>query len=96
MVSSHLATADDPAAIDHVAAQGDCFGRICRALRSAGLTFRASLCNSAGILAYADQYGFDTRRAGVALYGVNPFLGTEREDLGRGLLPAMKLFQYSR
>ena len=90
MVSSHLATADDPGAFDYVAEQGECFGRICRTLRAAGLSFAGSLCNSAGILAHADRFGFETRRAGVSLYGINPFLGTKLESLGHGLLPAME------
>ena len=90
MVTSHLATADDPAAFDYVSKQGSCFARICQALRQAGLKFRASLCNSAGILAHAGEFGFESRRAGIALYGVNPFQGTDREALGRGLLPAME------
>ncbi|MYL82025.1 alanine racemase [Desulfovibrio aerotolerans] len=90
MVSSHLATADDPAAFDFVAEQGARFARICQTLRRGGLTFRASLCNSAGILAHAGSIGFDARRAGIALYGVNPFAGSDHEGLGRGLLPAME------
>jgi len=90
MVSSHLATADVPAAFDYVAEQGERFGRICRTLRASGLSFAGSLCNSAGILAHGSRFGFDTRRAGVALYGVNPFLGTDLESLGQGLLPAME------
>ena len=90
MVSSHLATADDPAAFDFVAEQGARFARICQTLRRGGLSFRASLCNSAGILAHSDSIGFDARRAGIALYGVNPFAGTNREGLGHGLLPAME------
>lgn len=90
MVSSHLATADDPTAFDYVSAQGGRFARICQALRHGGLTFEASLCNSAGILAHAGEFGFDARRAGIALYGVNPFQGTDREQLGVGLLPAME------
>ena len=90
MVSSHLATADDPAAFDFVAEQGARFARICQTLRHGGLSFRASLCNSAGILAHGGSIGFDARRAGIALYGVNPFAGTNREGLGQGLLPAME------
>ncbi|MFP5258632.1 MAG: alanine racemase [Acidobacteriota bacterium] len=90
MVSSHLATADDPAAFDFVAEQGARFARICQVLRRGGLAFQASLCNSAGILAHTGSFGFDARRAGIALYGVNPFAGTSREELGRGLLPAME------
>jgi alanine racemase len=90
MVSSHFATADDPQAFDFVDAQGTKFARICQALRDGGLTFEASLCNSAGILAHAAEFGFEARRAGIALYGVNPFAGTSREALGAGLLPAME------
>lgn len=90
MVSSHLATADDPMAFDFVGEQGMKFGRICQGLRDGGLSFEASLCNSAGILAHADQFGFEARRAGIALYGVNPFAGTAREPLGVGLVPAME------
>ncbi|WP_428569271.1 MAG: alanine racemase [Solidesulfovibrio sp. DCME] len=90
MVSSHLATADDPTAFDYVSSQGARFARICQALRHGGLTFEASLCNSAGILAHAGDFGFEARRAGIALYGVNPFQGTDREHLGQGLLPAME------
>ncbi|MHC1788819.1 alanine racemase [Solidesulfovibrio sp.] len=90
MVSSHLATADDPAAFEFVAEQGARFARICQNLRRGGLRFRASLCNSAGILAHGESLGFDARRAGIALYGVNPFAATSREELGRGLVPAME------
>ncbi|WP_300155603.1 alanine racemase [Solidesulfovibrio sp.] len=90
MVSSHLATADDPTAFDYVSTQGGRFARICQALRHGGLAFEASLCNSAGILAHAGDFGFDARRAGIALYGVNPFAGTDQEHLGQGLLPAME------
>uniref|UniRef100_I2Q364 Alanine racemase n=1 Tax=Desulfovibrio sp. U5L TaxID=596152 RepID=I2Q364_9BACT len=90
MVGSHLATADEPAAFAFVTEQGEAFGRICSALRTAGLNFEGSLCNSAGILAHAGLFGFETRRAGIALYGVNPFLGTDRETLGQGLAAAME------
>jgi alanine racemase len=90
MVSSHLATADDPTAFDYVSSQGGRFARICQALRHGGLTFEASLCNSAGILAHAADFGFEARRAGIALYGVNPFLGTDQEHLGQGLVQAME------
>lgn len=90
MVASHLATADDPGAFAFVDEQGERFGRICAALRAGGLAFQASLCNSAGILAHAGRFGFEARRAGIALYGVNPFLGTDQEALGQGLMPAME------
>lgn len=88
-VASHLATGDDPADFDFVAEQGRRFDTDCQALRRAGLTFEASLCNSAGILAHAKP-DWVARRAGIALYGVNPFLGTAKESLGQGLAPAME------
>lgn len=86
---SHLATADDPEAFPFVEEQGDRFATACRALTRAGFTFEASLLNSAGILA-VDRDDWPAKRAGVSLYGVNPFLGTAREPLGQGLLPAME------
>jgi alanine racemase len=87
--ASHLATADMPEDFDFVAEQGRRFDIACQALRQAGYDFEPSLCNSAGILAHA-RPDWSARRAGVALYGVNPFLGTDREALGRGLVPAME------
>jgi len=88
-VASHLATGDTPEDFDFVAEQGRRFDTDCQALRQAGYDFEASLCNSAGILAHA-RPDWPARRAGVALYGVNPFLGTAKESLGEGLLPAME------
>jgi len=86
---SHLATADDPEAFAFVEEQGERFATACQALVRGGFTFEASLLNSAGILAI-DREDWPAKRAGVALYGVNPFLGTAREALGRGLVPAME------
>jgi alanine racemase len=88
-VASHLATGDMPEDFDFVAEQGRRFDIACQALRQAGHAFEASLCNSAGILAHA-RPDWPARRAGIALYGVNPFLGTDREALGQGLVPAME------
>ena len=88
-VASHLATADDPKAFDFVDEQGIRFATACQAIARAGYDFEASLCNSAGILAH-ERHGWQAKRAGIALYGVNPFRGTDREALGQGLNPAME------
>lgn len=88
-VASHLATGDMPEDFEFVAEQGRRFDIDCQALRQAGYDFEASLCNSAGILAHA-RPDWPARRAGVALYGINPFLGTDKEALGQGLVPAME------
>jgi len=88
MLSSHLATADDPEDVDYVAAQIQEFNAIRDMLRQAGLTFQSNLANSAAILAHPEAH-FDSRRAGIALYGGNPFHGTPLAHLGRGLKPAM-------
>ncbi len=89
-VASHMATADDPDAFSYAGEQAAAFSRICAALREAGFSFKAALANSAGILAHPDKH-FDVQRAGIALYGINPFAGTEKESLGAGLTPAMEV-----
>ncbi len=89
LVSSHLATADEPSAFDFVEEQGARFATVCQALTRAGFSFEASLCNSAGILAHT-RHAWQAQRAGIALYGVNPFLGTSQEEQGQGLQPAME------
>ncbi|MGD9609018.1 MAG: alanine racemase [Desulfovibrionaceae bacterium] len=88
-VASHLATADDPNSFDFVDEQGSRFATFCQALTRAGFRFEATLCNSAGILAH-ERYGWQAKRAGIALYGINPFRGTAKEFLGQGLIPAME------
>lgn len=90
MVHSHLAAADDPEARDFTLAQGRKFSGIVEALRGAGLSFRAGLANSAGILAHPELH-FDICRPGIAMYGGNPFYGTAWEDKGRGLQGAMEV-----
>ena len=87
-VASHLATADDPNSFDFVDEQGSRFATFCQALTRSGFQFEATLCNSAGILAH-ERYGWQAKRAGIALYGINPFRGTAKESLGQGLIPAM-------
>lgn len=90
MVSSHLATADEPESLAYVAAQAEEFASIRRELAALGLAHTANIANSAAILGHPDLH-LDQQRAGIALYGGNPFHGTEREALGRGLKPAMSV-----
>lgn len=87
---SHLAVADDPDQAAFVREQARRFAGIFAALHQAGFPVRASLVNSAGLLAYPDL-AWDAQRPGIALYGANPFLGTALENLGQGLKPAMEV-----
>lgn len=90
MVASHLAVADDPAQEDFTFTQHETFSRIVNALREAGFSFRATLANSAGVLAYPDLH-FDVQRPGIAMYGASPLAGTSYAHMGEGLLPAMEV-----
>ena len=88
MLSSHLATADDPEKYEFVRHQTASFIAIKKQLAEAGLRLQANLANSAALLAYPETH-FDAQRAGIALYGTNPFYGTTWEEKGCGLLPSM-------
>lgn len=90
MASSHLATGDDPEAVAYVMGQAQRFETMLTALDQAGYALEANLANSAGILAH-QQLHHQSQRAGIALYGANPFAGTAWEHLGRGLVPAMEV-----
>ena len=90
LAMSHLTSADDPEAEASTREQGRGFARIVQELRAAGLRCRASLCNSAGIMAFP-QLRHELQRPGIALYGANPFAGTSLELLGRDLEPAMEV-----
>lgn len=90
MLSSHLATADDPGDFDYVEAQIQEFTAIRDQLLAQGLRFETNLANSAAILAHPAAH-FDSRRAGIALYGGNPFRNTSLAHLGQGLAPAMEV-----
>jgi alanine racemase len=90
MLSSHLATADDPEDVDYVTAQIQEFTAIREMLLASGLTFQSNLANSAAILAHPEAH-FDSRRAGIALYGGNPFVRTPLAHLGQGFKPAMEV-----
>jgi len=89
-VCSHLATADEPESLDYLQAQEETFAAIRRALTDHGLPHKACIANSAAILAHPDLH-MDNQRAGIALYGCNPFHGSPQEPLGRGLKPAMSV-----
>lgn len=89
MASSHLATADAPEATDLVMGQEERFAAILAALEAGGLRLEANLANSAAILGHP-RLQHQSQRAGIALYGANPFAGTSWEHLGRGLAPAME------
>jgi len=88
MASSHLATADQPESVDYLMGQAERFSFIVSALSKAGLNVEANLANSAGILGHPTLH-HQSQRAGIALYGANPFGGTSWDHLGRGLTPAM-------
>lgn len=90
MLSSHLATADEPESTEYVAAQDATFQAIRDALERKGFPVEANLANSAAILANP-ELRFDAQRAGIALYGANPFAGTAKAALGRDLRPAMSV-----
>lgn len=90
MASSHLARADEPESRGDVATQSGRFRTVVQGLREAGFPVEACLANSAAALAHEDCY-HDSVRLGIALYGCNPFHGTELEHLGQGLKPAMEV-----
>lgn len=90
MLSSHLATGDDPKGAAYVNTQTEKFSAIRTALAEAGFTLEANLANSGGILAHPEVH-FDSQRAGIAMYGMNPFVGTPWENKGTGLLQAMQV-----
>ncbi len=89
MASSHLATADDPDAVDFVMEQGRRFELMVGALRGAGYDVEANLANTAAILAHPKLH-YQSQRGGISLYGASPFAGTAWEHLGAGLVPAMQ------
>ena len=90
MVSSHLASADEPSRKGDVDGQGGQFQMAVAALRDAGHDIEANLANSAGSLGHKPHH-LDSVRQGIALYGANPFHGTEWESVGAGLKPAMEV-----
>jgi len=90
MVSSHLASADAPDQKEDVDGQAEKFQGVVDGLRAAGFDVEANLANSAGSLAH-EQSRQDSLRLGIAMYGGNPFHGTEWAELGAELKPAMEV-----
>ena len=90
MLSSHLATADEPQSLEYLDYQAKGFRAVAQALTAQGFRFETSLANSSAILAGRDL-PTQASRAGIALYGANPFHGTRLAHLGQGLLPAMSV-----
>ncbi|SDB10095.1 alanine racemase [Desulfonatronum thiosulfatophilum] len=87
---SHLATADEPHQAEFVHEQAARFQRIADRLALAGHHPQRSLVNSGGLLAFP-ELAWNAQRPGIALYGANPFHGTDLAPLGRELRPAMQV-----
>jgi len=90
MLCSHLATADDAEDDAYATAQGEVYGAILEEFAVSGIELEVSLANSAAILSRPDL-ALGTGRAGIALYGANPFWGTPKAALGAKLTPAMSV-----
>lgn len=90
MASSHLATADEPGNWAFVQEQAEIFQAVLDALRQGGVDVEGNIANTAGILAHSALH-HQGQRAGIGLYGCNPFAGTEQEALGNDLRPAMEV-----
>ncbi|MDR0828135.1 MAG: alanine racemase [Desulfovibrio sp.] len=89
---SHLHSADTAAGREQTRAQAGRFAAMLASLRQDWPHLAASLGNSAGTLLAPEisaQLGPHVCRPGLALYGYNPFAGTDLESLGRGLKAAM-------
>lgn len=90
MISSHLASADEPEKQADVALQAERFAIVVRAFDEAGFDVEANLANSAGALGHVDCR-HDSLRQGISLYGCNPFHGIQWESIGKNLRPAMEV-----
>ena len=94
LLLSHFAVADEPARDEFSALQVERFLDAYAALREFWPDIAASLGNSAGYLAQDTLLAAlpsHIGRPGYALYGGNPFAGTDRANLGAGLLPVMEV-----
>lgn len=90
MASSHLASADVPEHKGNVEGQAEQFMSAITTLRKAGYAVEANLANSAGSMAH-EMCRLDSLRLGIAMYGGNPFHGTEWADMGKELKAAMEV-----
>ncbi len=94
LLATHLAAADDPAALGSAQEQIRRFRAVFEALRAVWPDIAPSFANSPGTLAereLAHGFPFHVRRPGFALYGGNPFAGTSLAHLGAALRPAMEV-----
>lgn len=94
LLVSHLASADDPTQDASVAKQAARLLEAYTALRDYWPNIELSIANSAGFLAQdilLSDLPTHTARPGYAVYGGNPFAGTEREYLGQDLKPVMAI-----
>jgi alanine racemase len=90
MLSSHLATADDPDSEEFLKQQVNEFENIRKTMRNLGFDIEANISNSAAALAYPGL-GCRQHRVGILLYGVNPLAGTPAAHLCGALEPAMSV-----
>ncbi|XPV76753.1 MAG: alanine racemase [Desulfovibrio sp.] len=89
LVSSHLATADDPEQFAYVEKQGERFEEMYGMLRDAGFNPEPNIANSAGLIKH-DVLHHACQRGGIALYGCDPLKETAAfEDFG--FKPAMEV-----
>ncbi|MCL1916171.1 MAG: alanine racemase [Desulfovibrionaceae bacterium] len=98
LLCTHLATADQPEELDYAREQARLFLSVWREARQLRPGLGVSLGNSAGLLNLRGILSPEeaaslslAHRPGIALYGVNPFQGSELESLGQGLAPVMSL-----
>ncbi len=87
---SHLAASDASELDSFTHMQVSRFKDAAGALQAIFPHIKTSLTNSPGLLAWPGYAG-DLARPGLALYGGNPLHGTERAELGAGLLPVMEV-----
>lgn len=90
LVVSHLAASDEPQLDEFTKKQITRFQIGAAAFRAVFPNIKTSLANSPGLLTWPDCTG-DLARPGMALYGGNPLHGTERAELGAGLMPVMEV-----
>ncbi len=88
MVSSHLASSDEPDQDSLTHSQLAVFNEVVDTVRQAGFSVEANLSNSAAILGH-QHCRCDSQRVGITLYGGNPFAGTSRAELGANIRPTM-------
>ncbi|SHN67747.1 alanine racemase [Desulfovibrio litoralis] len=99
LLASHLACADEieQNSLEKTIQQAQIFSEIVNTFHASWQDITASLCNSAGLLNHAQispHLKIKTPqlfRPGIALYGINPFYGTELEKNATALEPVMQV-----